>query len=78
MEFNSFLEKFKEQLIEDDPAIVKADTKFRDLGSWDSLTAMAVITMVEDDYDVKIKEDIFKSFNTVSDIYNYVSSQIQE
>ena len=78
MTFESFLEKFNEQLIEDDLTIVKAETNFRNLGSWDSLTAMAVITMIEDEYKVKIKEDIFKSFKTVEDIYNYVSSEIKE
>jgi acyl carrier protein len=78
MTFESFLDKFNEQLIEDDLSTIKAETKFRDLGSWDSLTAMAVITMIEDEYKVKIKEDIFKSFKTVEDIYNYVSSQNKE
>jgi acyl carrier protein len=75
MEFDSFLEKFNEQLMEDDPAVVKAETKFRDLGSWDSLTAMAVITMIEDEYQVKIDEPTFKSFKTVEDIYNYIASK---
>ncbi len=75
MVFDSFLEKFKEQLMEDDPSIVKAETKFRDLGSWDSLTAMAVIAMIEDEFHVRIKEDTFKSFKTVENIYNYVLSQ---
>lgn len=75
MTFYSFLEKFNEQLMEDDPSIVKPETKFRELGSWDSLTAMAIITMIEDDYKVKIKEDTFKSFKTVDDIYNYILSQ---
>lgn len=78
MTFESFLDKFKEQLMEDDPSIVKAETKFRDLGSWDSLTAMAIITMIEDEYKVKVNEATFKSFKTVEDIYNYVSSQNQQ
>jgi acyl carrier protein len=77
MSFDSFLEKFREQLMEDDPSVVVAETKFRDLGSWDSLTAMAVITMIEDEYQVKINEATFKSFKTVDDIYNYISAQKQ-
>jgi len=75
MTFDSFLDKFKEQLMEDDPSIVKAGTKFRDLDSWDSLTGMAIITMIEDEYGVKINEATFKSFKTVEDVYNYVASQ---
>ena len=77
MSFDSFLEKFREQLMEDDPSVVVAETKFRDLGSWDSLTAMAVITMTEDEYQVKINEATFRSFETVEDIYNYISVQNQ-
>jgi acyl carrier protein len=75
MEFDSFLEKFNEQLMEDDLSVVKAETKFRDLSSWDSLTAMAVITMIEDEYGVKINEATFKSFKTVEDIFNYIALQ---
>ena len=48
--------------MEDDPSVAVAETKFRDLGSWDSLTAMAVITMTEDEYQVKINEATFKIF----------------
>lgn len=77
MSFDSFLQKFREQLMEDDPSVAVAETKFRDLGSWDSLTAMAVITMIEDEYQVKINEATFKSFKTVEDIYNYISAQNQ-
>lgn len=74
MEFNSFLEKFNDNLIEDDVTKINADTKFRELGSWDSLTAMAIITMVDEDYGVRIPDQTFKSFNTVGDIYNYIES----
>ncbi len=75
MDFNSFLEKFNEQLIEDDLSKITKDTKFHELGSWDSLTAMAVIAMIEDEYSVVIKEETFRSFVYVGDIFNYVSSQ---
>ena len=74
MEFNSFLEKFNDNLIEDDVSKNNADTKFRELGSWDSLTAMAIITMIDEDYGVRIPDQTFKSFNTVGEIYNYVES----
>ncbi|MEX6688451.1 acyl carrier protein [Danxiaibacter flavus] len=78
MDFASFLPKFNEQLMEDDLSKISGQTKFRQLSSWDSLTAMAVITMIEDEYKVGINAETFKTFVTVEDIYNHVSSKIVE
>lgn len=68
-----FIALFAEQLIDEDVNLSK-DTKFRDLEDWDSLTAMAVLTMIEDNYKVKISVEQFKKFITIEDLYNHISA----
>lgn len=76
MEFNHFKAKFVDQLIDEDESKINEDTKFRDLSSWDSLTAMAVIAMIEDEYKVKIPDEVFRNFVTVNDIFLYVEERV--
>lgn len=71
----NFILNFGNQLLDQDGKNLKGETTFRDLDDWDSLTAMAVIAMIEDDYDVKITDEDFKKFKTVGDIFNHIASK---
>lgn len=72
MDFQEFKKKFSEQLINNEEIQLEENTVFRQLLSWDSLTAMAVIAVIEDDYSVKITDQEFKSCNTIGEIYALV------
>ena len=69
---NTFIEKFKEQFFDGDDIEVTPQTEFRELGSWDSLTGMAVLVMIKDEYGVDMPDTALKACNTVEDIYKYV------
>jgi len=74
MELNEFVKKFAEQFDEIDANGLKADTEFRTLDEWSSMTGLSVMAMVDDEYGVIIKgEDIRKS-ETVEDLFNIVKS----
>lgn len=68
----TFITNFAEQLLDQNGSDIIGETVFRDLDDWDSLTAMAVIAMIEDEYGVKINDDAFKKLKTVQDVYDYV------
>jgi acyl carrier protein len=70
-----FVEKFKEQFIDADEITVEKDTKFRNIDSYDSLTGMAIILMIEDEYGVKIEDEVYKKLNTPEEIFNYINQQ---
>lgn len=74
IDINQFIKDFTEQLIDNDLEIT-SEVKFRELSSWDSLTAMAVIVMIEDDYKVKINEEEFKKLETIGDIIEYINEK---
>ena len=72
MDINAFVEKFAAQFEETDAGEFKADTEFKALDEWSSLSALSIIAMVDDEYGVTVKgEDIRKS-ETIEDLFNVV------
>lgn len=61
---------------EDTPVdMFNKDTHFRELEEWGSLTALSVISMVDDEYDVVITGADLRSCTTIEDLYNIVKSK---
>ena len=75
MNINEFIEHFAEQFEETDAAEFKADTKFHDLDEWSSLTALSIIAMVDEEYDVTLKGDDIKNSETIEALFNLVQSR---
>lgn len=75
MKIEDFIENFAAQFDETDPEEIVAATKFKDLDEWSSLTALSIIAMVDDEYDVIIKgNDILKS-DTIQDLFEIVEKK---
>ena len=68
-----FLELFKE-VFEMEDEEVNFDDNFRDLDTWDSLTHLSLIAMLDDEYDVQIEEEELKKLTTVNDIFEKANS----
>lgn len=75
MEEEKFLEQFIAQF-DDEPTGVTMDTDFRDIDDWDSLTALGVISMIDDEYNVKVSGEELKSSKSVRDIFNIVKTKV--
>lgn len=75
MELKDFIEKFAEQFDETDASEFKADTEFKALDEWSSLTALSIIAMVDEEYDVALKGDDVKNAETIEDLFNVVASK---
>jgi acyl carrier protein len=75
MKKEEFLAVVRDQFIEDNLDLISLDVDFRTLDSWDSLTGMAVLAIVEDDYDVTIPVEEFRKLNTIQELYDYVISK---
>ena len=76
MDNEKFINKFKEALEIDDKEISVSD-KFRDFEEWDSLAFLSIIAMIDEEYDVIIKGDEFKTLETIEDIINSIASKIK-
>ena len=72
---DKFIEDFKSQFIDGDSITVDASTDFRQFDSWDSLTGMAVLVMIKDEYGIDITDSDLKKCKTVGDIISLVSKK---
>lgn len=76
MELKDFIENFAAQFDDTDANEIKAETVFKELEEWSSLTALSVIAMVDEEYDVKLKGDDIRKSQTVNDLFVIVKSRI--
>lgn len=72
MELNEFVANFADQIDDVDIDSIKADTEFKELDEWSSMSALAVIAMVDAEYDVQIKGDDIRNAETIEDLFNRV------
>ena len=75
MEISEFVKKFEEQFDDIDAGTVAADSNFKDLEGWDSMTALSVIAMVDEEFSVKLTGEEIRKSETVQDIFNIVNSK---
>lgn len=72
MELKEFLILISEQFLDEDIENVTEVVEFRTLETWDSLTGMAILAIIEDECNVSISIEDFIKLKTVKDLFNYV------
>lgn len=76
MEIKEFIENFANQFDETDASVFNAETKFHELEEWSSLTALSIIAMVDDEYEITLKGDDITKAKTISDLFETVKSKL--
>lgn len=69
MELNEFVEKFAEQFEDTDVSMFTSKTNFKELDEWTSLTALSVIAMVDEEYNISLKSDDLAKAITIEDLF---------
>lgn len=75
MDIKNFIENVAAQFEDTDANEFAATTEFKALEEWSSLTALSIIAMVDDEYDVALKGDDIRNSKTIEDLYNVVLSK---
>lgn len=75
MDIKEFIEKISEQFEDTDPTEITATTEFKNLDEWSSLTALSIIAMVDEEYDIQLNGDDLRKANTVENLYKEVVSK---
>ena len=75
MNIQEFIENFAAQFDDTDVADFTAETRFKQLDEWSSLTALSVIAMVDDEYDVIIKGNDIINSETIQDLFDVIEKQ---
>jgi acyl carrier protein len=72
MNKETFLNLIKDQFMEDNLDKITLDIEFRKLESWDSLTGMAIITTIEEEFKITFPLEEFQNLKTIKQLYEYV------
>ena len=75
MDLQDFTKKISIQFLEEDQPKVDSEIEFRKLPTWDSLTGMAILATIQDEYGINVPVDDFIKLKTVNELYNYVTKQ---
>ena len=75
MELNEFIENFAEQFDDTESSEIQADTEYRELDEWTSLTALSIIAMIDEEYDVQLKADEMRKTQTIQELFDLVKSK---
>jgi len=74
MELKDFIENFANQFDDTDASELTPDTEFKALDEWSSLTALSIVAMVDEEYDITIKGDDIRNSKTIEDLFNAVKA----
>ncbi|WP_417794696.1 acyl carrier protein [Terasakiella pusilla] len=58
------------ELLEIDVSAINGDTVFREMSEWDSLAALTVLTMIDDEYGKMLTDENLSEAKTFSDLFN--------
>lgn len=75
MELKEFIENFAAQFEEIESNEITAITIFKDLDEWSSLTALSVIAMADEEYEVVLTGDDIRNSTTVNDLFELVKAK---
>jgi acyl carrier protein len=74
MNLEKFIDGFANQFDETDPSTISADTVFKSLDEWSSLTALSIISFVDEEYGISITGDDIQKAHTVVDLFKTIES----
>ena len=77
MELNKFVKDFSDQIEDCDLNQINGQTFFRDIEGWSSLTALSIIAMVDEKYNVKLRGEDIRNSKSIEDLFNIVSSRVK-
>jgi acyl carrier protein len=70
-----FLETIKEALEVEDVE-VKLEDNLADFDSWDSISRLSLIALLDENFEVEVADAEFEETETVGDLFNLVKSRV--
>lgn len=72
MEIKEFIEKFAEVIEVENVDTLTAETEFRNLDEWSSLSVMLLIAFFDEEFEKEIGGTDIKKCDTIQDLFNLV------
>lgn len=74
MTIEEFVEKVQDELQDTPAEQITAETNYKELEEWGSLTSLSLISMIEEEYDKLITGADVRARNSVKELWEYVES----
>lgn len=76
MEIKEFIQNFADQFDDTEASVLTPETNFRELEEWSSMMGLAILAMVDDEYDVQLKADEMRKTTTIQELFDLVNSKL--
>ncbi|NCC18141.1 MAG: acyl carrier protein [Bacteroidia bacterium] len=73
MELNEFVKAFAAEFDETPIEAFTSDTDYKTLEEWNSLTALSIISMIDDNYNKTITGADLRQCITIEELFNYIN-----
>ena len=74
MTLEEFVEKVQDELQDTPAEEITAETNYKELDEWGSLTSLSLISMIEENYGKLITGADVRARNSIKELYEYVES----
>ena len=74
MDLKEFIENFAAEFDETPMEEFAPETDYKALDEWNSLTALSIISMVDDNYSKTITGANLREYKTIEDLFNFVAT----
>ena len=74
MTLDEFIEAFGNEFIETPLEVFNAETNYRQIEEWNSLTALSIISMVDDQMHKTITGADLRRYSSIEELYNFIQS----
>ena len=75
MDIKSFIANFAEQFEDTDASVFTPETIFRELDEWSSLTALSILAMIDEEYDIQLSPAEMRTTTTIQALFDLVQSK---
>ena len=75
MTIEQFIEDFENAVEDVEPGTLGAETIFKSIEQWDSLSVLTVIAMLDAEYDIRLKARELKEAETLRDLFSIVKKR---
>ena len=76
MKLEEFFELFCEELDDTDLSVVSTLTDFKNIDVWDSLTALSIISMIDEEFEILLTGNDMLNSTSIEDLYTLVESKM--
>lgn len=75
MTLEEFVNRFAEEFDDTPKELFKAETRYRELDEWSSLSGLSIISMVDDEFDKQITGSDLRKAETIKDLYEIIKNK---